>query len=133
MASTAAAIAAGARSVPGSVRRTLQRGRRLPPFGAAVLKAAKAGQRTNTFIIATPDAWSYNACRTDRVVLPPDASPDDFDWSCFRGQEPTIIGGTSELPRLRRLCWLLMRAGAPLICLLWREDGRVRAAFLRHG
>lgn len=109
-----------------------QRARRLPPFGAAVLTATKARKRTNTFIIATPDAWNDNACRVDRVVLPPNASPDDFDWSCFRGQEPVVIGGRSQLPRLRRLCWLLMQAGASVICLLWLEGEHVRAAILRH-
>src|SRR5271166_1247138 len=84
----------------------------LPPGGAAVLAAYRDRRQLNTFICAGPDSWNRHKLRLDRVVLPPDAAPDDFDWRIFRGQEPTVIADDADQGRITRLIWLLLRAQA---------------------
>jgi len=105
----------------------------LPPYGAAVLDAARNRRPLNTFIMAGPDAWNRHRNRADRVVLPPDASPDDFDWRVFRGCSPTVIGDGADHGRLKRLAWLLLRAGARLVCVIFDDGAVTRAVFFRNG
>jgi hypothetical protein len=81
--------------------------------------------------MAGPDAWNRHKNRRDRVVLPPDASPDEYDWSIFRGQEPTVIADDAEQGRIRRLIWLLLRAGAKVVCVVFTEGGVTHARHFR--
>jgi hypothetical protein len=104
----------------------------LPPFGAAVLDAVLKRQPLNTYIIAGPDAWNRHRSRDDKVVLPPDASPYSFDWSIFRGQEPTIIADDADAARITDLIGLLLRAGAKLICVVFVEDGQTHFRHFRN-
>ena len=71
----------------------------MPPYGAAVLDAVRNGRTLNTFIMAGPDAWNRHKKRLDRVVLPPDASPSDFDWSFLKGQSPLVIADNADPTR----------------------------------
>jgi hypothetical protein len=101
--------------------------RPLPPFGAAVLDAVRNGRPLNTFIMAGPDAWNRHRGRLDRVVLPPDAAPDDFDWSIFCGLAPTVIADDADQGRVKRLIWLLLRAQAKTVCVVFDEGGVTHA------
>ena len=104
----------------------------MPPGGQAVLDALRTGRPLNTFIIAGPNSWDRHRNRLDRVVLPPDTPPDDFDWRIFKDQSPTICGYDDDHARLKRLCWLLLRAGAKLVCLIFEDtDGVIRAVHFR--
>jgi hypothetical protein len=85
----------------------------------------------NTFIMAGPDAWNRHKNRSDRVVLPPAASPDDFDWSIFRGQAPTVIADDADQVRVKRLIWLLLRARASVVCVVFSEGGITHARHFR--
>lgn len=105
----------------------------LPPGGREVLDAIRNQRRLNTFIVCGTDAWNRHKLRVDRVVLPPDASPDEFDWGIFRGQSPTVLGFDDDHERLKRLAWLLLRAGAKLICVLYEDAGVTRAVYFRNG
>jgi hypothetical protein len=104
----------------------------LPPFGAAVLEAVLNRRPLNTFIMAGPDAWNRHKARVDRVVLPPDQSPDAFDWTIFRGQEPTVIADDADEDRIRRLIWLLLRAGAALVCVVFKEGQNTHCRHFRN-
>jgi hypothetical protein len=101
----------------------------LPPYGARVLEAARRREPLNTYICADPDAWNTHRNRADRVVLPPDAPPDDFDWSIFRGQSPFVIAGNSDQGRIKCLIWLLLRAGATVVAVVFEEGGTTH---IRH-
>ena len=103
-----------------------------PPYGAAVLDAVRNGRSLNTFIMAGPDAWNRHKTRLDRVVLPPDRSPDDFDWSIFWEQHPTVIADDAEQGRIKRLIWLLLRAGAKYVCVIFDEGGVTYARHFRQ-
>jgi hypothetical protein len=104
----------------------------LPPYGAAVLDAVRNRRPLNTFIMAGPDAWNRHRNRIDRVVLPPDASPDDFDWSIFRGQMPVVIADDAEQGRIKRLIWLLLRAQVKAVCVVFTEGGITHARHFRQ-
>jgi hypothetical protein len=104
----------------------------LPPYGAAVLDAVRNRRHLNTFIIATPNSWDRFRNRIDKVVLPPDATPDDFDWRIFRGQEPIIIADDADVERIKRLIWLLLRAQAKVVCVLFLENGIAHCRHFRH-
>jgi hypothetical protein len=104
----------------------------LPPGGVAVLDAVMNRRPTNTFIMAGPDAWNRHKIRTDKVVLPPNASPDEYDWGLFRGQEPTVIADDSDPERWGRLAWLLLRAGARTVCVVFEVDGITHCRHYRH-
>jgi len=96
-----------------------------------MLDALRRGEPLNTFIMASPNAWNRRSIRTDCIVLPQERSPDDFDWSLFRGQEPTVIGDDADPERLSRLTWLLLSAGARLVCVIYEEKGVINAAYFR--
>jgi hypothetical protein len=103
----------------------------LPPFGGRVLDAARNGQPVNCFILAGPDAWNRHKRRVDRVVLPPDSAPDDFDWRIFRDQSPTVIADDAEQGRIMRLIWLLLHGGAKVVCVIFTEGGVTHARHFR--
>jgi hypothetical protein len=96
----------------------------LPPYGAQLLERMRYGGKPNTFIMAGANAWNDHRARIDRVVLPPDKSPDDYDWSIFQGLEPTIIADDGE-KRTRYLAWKLLEAGANLVCVIFRGPDNV--------
>jgi hypothetical protein len=114
-----------------SARLKPRQGLPLPPYGARLLDAIRRGEHTNTYICAGPDSWNQHRIRVDRVVLPPDAAPDDFDWSIFRGQQPTVIAGDAEQGRITRLIWLLLRAEVKLVCVIFSEGGVINARYFR--
>jgi hypothetical protein len=103
----------------------------LPPFGARLLDAIHRGEPINTYICAGPDSWNQHKNRVDRVVLPPDASPDEFDWSIFRGQAPTVIAADADQGRIKRLIWLLLRAQVKVVCVIFEEGGVTHARHFR--
>lgn len=103
----------------------------LPPYGQQLVEAKRRREHVNCYICAGPNAWNRHRIRVDRVVLPPDAEPDDFDWSIFSGLEPTVIGDDADPTRLSRLTWLLLSAGARLVCVIFEEDGVTTAAHFR--
>lgn len=106
-----------------SAKRKLRPGKPLPPYGAAVQDAAHHGRPLNTFVMAGPDAWNRHSNRVDRVVLPPDAAPDDFDWSIFKNQAPTVIADDADPERIKRLLGLLLRAGVSVVACIFLENG----------
>ncbi len=104
----------------------------LPPFGGRLLDAVRSGRPLNTYICAGPDAWNRHKLRADRVVLPPDAQPDDFDWRIFRNQTPVVVADDAEQGRIMRLIWLLLRGGAKTVCVIFTEGGVTHARHFRQ-
>jgi hypothetical protein len=114
----------------GNARR-ISRGAALPkaPFGNVIADAVRRGERPNVFICCGSDAWDSHRIRKERIVLPPGSDPVDFDWSFMRGLEPTIIGADGDHTTLKKLAWVLLRAGCPLVALT-HEDLIASAARL---
>ena len=106
-----------------------------PPFGNLIIDLIRRGEKPNVFITAGGDAWHRHQFRRERIVLPPNTDPASFDWSFMRGLAPTIIGDDAPVTTLRKLAWCLLRAGCPLVCLLYKDvqcDNVVRCLFFRH-
>jgi hypothetical protein len=93
----------------------------LPPFGNVMLDAIRRGEKPNIFVVAGSDAWATHQIRRERIVLPPGADPAGFDWSFMRGLQPTIVGADADHATLRKLAWVLLKAGCPLVALAYED------------
>jgi hypothetical protein len=103
----------------------------LPPYGAAALDAVRNRRSLNTFIMVGPNAWNRHRKSLNRVVLPPDASPRDFDWSFLKGQSPLVIADDADPERVRELLRLLLRAPVSVVGCIFLEDGLTHVSFFR--
>ncbi|GEM_PF-2183234 len=45
----------------------------------------------------------------------------EFDWSLLRGLSPTVIGADAPRSTLRKLAWCLIKAGCPLVCVIYED------------
>jgi hypothetical protein len=115
-----------------SARRQLRHpAKRLPPYGQAVIDAVRSGRPLNTYICVGPKAWERHKLRLDRVVVPPESSPADFDWSIFKGQSPTVIADDADPDRVRELLRLLLKAKVSMVGCVFLEDGITHCRFYR--
>ena len=106
-----------------------------PPFGAKISALIKRGEKPNVFIIAGSNAWRLHEIRSERIVLPPGEDPSDFDWTLLKGLSPTVIGDDAPRSTLRKLAWCLLRAGCPLVCVIYRDliaENILRVNFFRN-
>jgi hypothetical protein len=101
----------------------------LPPFGSRILEMIRRGEKPNVFICAGSDAWATHQLRLERIVLPPGSDPSAFDWDFMRGLQPTIVGADGNHTTLKKLAWVLLRAGCPLVALFYED---LQASALRN-
>lgn len=114
-----------------SAQRKARQNKPLPPHGAAVLDAVRHGRPVNTYIMVGPKAWDRHRQRIDKVVVPPESSPADFDWSIFKNQSPLVIADDADPERVRELLRLLLRAPVAMVGCIFLEDGITHCRFFR--
>ena len=105
----------------------------LPPFGKQLKERMRSGYqpRNGVNIYAS---WNMGYNYHHGVTFPPEATPNDFDWSFLAGQEITITntGGYAEYEKLKELAVLLVKSGVKNVglvdaehSLLWyKPEGR---------
>ena len=91
----------------------------LPPFGKRLKERMRKGYRpTNGVNIYT--SWNMGRPYPHCITFPPEASPDDFDWSFLAGQEISLINtcGYADYEKLVGLSRLLVRSGVKRVGLI---------------
>ncbi len=94
---------------------------RLPPFARFVPSECREVK-----IYAGPNPWEFSGhCRAmpGRLILPPDAKPEDFLWP-VNGRECYVFGLDDDEQRITRLIAVLGRAGATVVRVSWGETPR---------
>ena len=93
----------------------------LPPFGKRLKERMRKGCRpTNGVNIYT--SWNMGKVISHGVTFPPEASPDEFDWTFLAGQEISLINTESfaDYEKLKELAVLLVKSGVKSVGL---DDG----------
>jgi len=93
----------------------------LPPFGKRFKeRIIKGYQPTNGVNIYT--SWKIRSL-LDAVTFPPEANPDDFNWSFLTGQEISLINtnGNADYETLKELAVLLVKSGVKNVGLIDAE------------
>jgi len=91
----------------------------LPPFGKQLKKRMLPGRwPTNGINLYT--SWNMGRVIPHGVTFPPEASPDDYDWSFLTGQEISIINTESyaDYEILKQLAVLLVQSGVKRVGLI---------------
>ena len=90
----------------------------LPPYGKKVIRAIKQGQITNGVNIFT--SWKNGKFFSNALTFPPDAKPENFDWSFLVGQEISLINteGAADYETLKDLAVLLVKSGVKSVGLI---------------
>ena len=92
--------------------------KKLPPFGKRLKERLRSGyQPTNGVNIYT--SWKIKSV-LHAVTFPPDAQPDDFDWTFLKGQEISLINvdDTADYETLKELAVLLVKSGVKSVGLV---------------
>ena len=98
--------------------------KKLPPYGKQLKNKLQSGYYpTNGINIYTSWALckSYRDGGRDHIlVFPPDAFPDDFDWSFLIGQQISLINteGYADYEKLKALAVLLVKTGVKRVGLI---------------
>lgn len=94
--------------------------KRFPPFGKQLLKEMmRSGwQPPNGVNIYT--SWSMGRPYPHCITFPPEASPDEYDWSFLTGQEISLTNtnGNADYETLKELAVLLVQSGAKSVALI---------------
>ena len=91
----------------------------LPPFGKQLKERMGSGyQPTNGVYIYT--SWDMGRVIPHGVTFPPDATPNDFDWSFLAGQDISLINTESyaDYETLKTLAVLLVKSGVKRVGLI---------------
>lgn len=97
----------------------------LPPFGKQLKTKMQSGwQPRNGVNIYT--SWNMGRPYPHCITFPPEASPDDYDWSFLTGQEITLTNTEryAEYETLKKLAVLLVQSGAKSVGL---NDGNAHS------
>jgi len=92
--------------------------KKLPPFGKQLKERMRKGYTpTNGVNIYT--SWNMGHNYHHGLTFPPEALPNDFDWSFLAGQEITLIntGGYADYEKLKELAVLLVKSGVKCVGL----------------
>ena len=93
--------------------------KKLPPFGKQLKSKMRSGyQPTNGVNIYT--SWNMGHNYHHGVTFPPDADPNEYDWSFLAGQEITLTntGRYAEYEKLKQLAVLLVKSGIKSVGLI---------------
>jgi len=93
--------------------------KKLPPFGKRLKERMRKGwQPPNGINIYT--SWNMGHNYYHGVTFPPDALPNDYDWSFLIGQEISLINTCSyaEYEKLEELAVLLVKSGVKSVGLI---------------
>ena len=90
----------------------------LPPFGKQLKTKMQSGyQPRNGVYIYT--SWNMGRPYPHCITFPPEASPDDYDWSFLADQEITLTNTErcADYEILKRLAVLLVQSGVKSVAL----------------
>ena len=93
--------------------------KKLPPFGKQLKERMRKGYTpTNGVNIYT--SWNMGRVIPHGVTFPPEALPNDFDWSFLAGQEISLINTESyaDYETLKELAVLLVKSGVKSVGLI---------------
>lgn len=93
----------------------------LPPFGKQLKERMRKGYRPpNGINIYT--SWNMGHNHHHGVTFPPDALPDDYNWTFLAGQNISLINTEyyAEYEKLKTLAVLLVKSGVKRVGL---DDG----------
>jgi len=93
--------------------------KKLPPFGKQLKKRMQSGwQPTNGVNVYT--SWHMGRGIPHGVTFPPDADPNEYDWSFLAGQEISLINTEcyAEYEILKQLAILLVQSGVKNVGLI---------------
>ena len=90
----------------------------LPPFGKRLKERMTKGYHpTNGVNIYT--SWNIRSV-LHAVTFPPEANPDDYDWTFLSGQEISLMNTNSncDYEKLKELAVLLVKSGVKNVGLI---------------
>lgn len=93
--------------------------KKLPPFGKQLKEKMRKGYMpTNGVNIYT--SWNMGRVIPHGITFPPEAQPDEYDWSFLEGQEISLINTESyaDYEILKQLAVLLVKLGAKSVGLI---------------
>jgi len=93
--------------------------KKLPPFGKQLKERMRKGYTpTNGVNIYT--SWNMGHNYHHGVTFPPEADPNEYDWSFLTGQEISLINTESyaDYETLKELAVLLVKSGAKSVGLI---------------
>ena len=92
--------------------------KKLPPFGKRLLKKIQSGQNPTSVNIYT--SWGMGRNIPHSVTFPPDADPNEYEWSLLVGQEISLINTNSncDYEKLKELAVLLVKSGVKNVGLI---------------
>lgn len=96
--------------------------KQLPPYGKKLMRRMRSGYRpTNGINIYT--SWNMGRLIPHGITFPPEASPNDFDWTFIAGQEISLINteGYAAYETLKQLAVLLVQSGVKCVGLIDAE------------
>ena len=91
----------------------------LPPYGKQLKERMRSGyQLTNGVNIYT--SWNMGKNIPHGITFPPEAKPNDFDWTFLAGQEISLINtnGNADYETLKELAVLLVKSGVKNVGLI---------------
>jgi len=93
--------------------------KKLPPFGKRLKERMTKGYHpTNGVNIYT--SWNMGKVIPHGVTFPPEALPNEYDWSFLAGQEISIVNteGYGDYEILKQLAVLLVQSGVKRVGLI---------------
>ena len=93
--------------------------KKLPPYGKQLKGRMHSGYRpSNGVHIYT--SWNMGRVIPHGVTFPPDADPNEYDWSFLAGQEISLINTESyaDYETLKELAVLLVKSGVKCVGLI---------------
>jgi len=93
--------------------------KKLPPFGKRLKERMLSGWQPPNGVNIYP-SWNMGRFIPHGITFPPEAEPDDFDWSFLVGQRISLINteGYAEYEKLKQLAVLLVQSGAKSVGLI---------------
>ena len=90
----------------------------LPPYGKRLTREINKGTIRNGVNIYT--SWGNGKIFSNALTFPPEAQPEDFDWSFLESQEISLINTNSncEYEKLKELAVLLVKSGVKNVGLI---------------
>ncbi len=94
----------------------------LPPFGKQLKERMRKDYRPKNGVNVYT-SWTMGSPWPHCLIFPPEASPDEYDWSFLEGQEISLINTESfaEYEKLKELAVLLVKSGVKSVGLIDAE------------
>jgi len=93
--------------------------KKLPPFGKRLKERMRKGYRPRNGVNVYP-SWNMGHNYHHGITFPPEADPNEYDWTFLAGQEISLIntGGYAKYETLKELAILLVKSGVKSVGLI---------------